>query len=65
MFKNIKKYDRFEYHLEDTDCRWCLNWQGKKHGCKLEKCCCGDIRADAIAHGRIKRERGWNRIWDG
>ena len=27
---NIRKYDRFEYYEEDTDCRWCLYYQGKK-----------------------------------
>ena len=59
---NIRKYDRFEYYQEDTDCLWCLYYQGKKLGCKLEKCCCEDIRADAIANGRIKRKRGWFRL---
>jgi hypothetical protein len=42
-----------------------LNYRGKKLGCKLKECCCEDIRADAIAHGRIKRKRGWNKDWDG
>ena len=65
MPKAIRKYDRFEYFAEDTDCRWCLHYHGKKHGCEREECCCEDIRADAIANGRIKRKRGWNKHWDG
>ena len=65
MPENKRKYDRFEYYLEDTDCRWCLHYQNKKHGCKLDNCCCGDIRAEAVANGRIKRKAGWNRSWDG
>ena len=65
MPENKRKYDRFEYYLEDLDCRLCLYYQNKKLGCKLDKCCCEDIRAEAIAHGHIKRKAGWNRSWDG
>jgi hypothetical protein len=56
-----KRHDKFEYYLEDTDCKYCLHYAGKKKGCKLEKCCCSDIKEDAQRNGRIKRERGWNR----
>jgi len=61
MPQNKEKYDLFEYYEEDCEYRWCLFYQGKKHGCKLEECCCEDIRANAIASGRIKRDRGWNK----
>jgi len=53
--------DRFQYYLEDTDCVYCSNYLGKKRGCKLEKCCCEEIKQDAIKHGRIKREKGWDK----
>ena len=59
--KNVRIYDRFQYHEEDCHCIDCLYYQGKKLGCSRDACCCEDIRADAIAHGRIKRERGWNK----
>jgi hypothetical protein len=36
MSGNTRKYDRFEYYLEDLDCRLCLHYQGKKLGCKLD-----------------------------
>jgi hypothetical protein len=66
MKKNVKeksnthKFERFEYHLEDMDCLLCLFYRGKK-GCSRAVCCCLDERADAIAHGRIKRKKGWDR----
>ena len=65
MPENKRKYDRFEYYLEDLDCRLCLYYQNKKLGCKLDKCYCDDIRAEALANGRIKWKAGWNRNWDG
>ena len=52
-------YNKFEYHLEDLECADCLHYIDKKCGCERDECCCEDIRADAIANGRIKRERGW------
>jgi len=60
---NTRTLDRFEYHLEDMDCKMCKYWRGKK-GCSREVCCCEDERADAIANGRIKRRKGWNKRWD-
>ena len=54
-------YNKFEYHLEDCDCRYCSNYLGKKRGCKLDKCCCEDIKLDAIKNGRIKRKKGWDK----
>ena len=68
MSKNIKIYNRFEYYEEDCNCIYCLYYKGKKksrkRGCDREDCCFEDIRADAIAGGRIKRKRGWNK-WAG
>jgi hypothetical protein len=46
------------YFLEDTECPLCLYWQGKKLGCKLEKCCCENAKSEAEANGHIKRKRG-------
>ena len=54
MTPNTRIYNRFEYHLEDMDCSMCLYWQGKKLGCSQKKCCCDDVRSEAVAHGRIK-----------
>ena len=65
MPENNKKYDRFVYFEEDCEHRWCLHYQGKKLGCSRDDCCCADIRADAVSNGRIKRDRGWNKSWDG
>ena len=66
MSKTTRKYDRFQYFEEDCLCCWCLNYQGKKRGCKKQQeCCCEDVRADAVAQGRIKRKRGWNKNWAG
>jgi hypothetical protein len=45
------------------DCSLCKYYQGKKRGCKLEKCCCDDEKLDAIKNGRIKRERRLD-SWD-
>jgi len=59
-------HNKFEYHLEDTDCCYCLHYKrtDKKtnRGCDRDECCCGDIRADAIANELIKRKRGWFRL---
>ena len=61
MIKNktdyTRIYDRFQYHLADTDCSVCLYWKGSKHGCSLTACCCEDIKNEAIADGRIKRRK--------
>ena len=61
MADNTRIYDKFEYHLEDTNCVDCLYYIGKKRGCELKSCCCEDIRADAVATGRLKRDRGWSK----
>ena len=61
MSDNTRIYDKFEYHLEDTYCVDCLYSTGKKRGCNRSECCCEDIRADAIANGRIERDHRWNK----
>ena len=61
MSDNKRIYNKFEYYAEDCECIYCENYLGKKRGCKLLECCCADIRADAIANGRIKRKAGWNK----
>ena len=58
MTEFTRFHDRFEYHLEDTQCDACLYWEGKKIGCTLTACCCEDIKRDAIENDRIKRKRG-------
>ena len=64
MSKTIRKYNQFEYHLEDLDdCSYCLFYKRKsrfsKNGCLNETCPFEFIRQDAINSGRIKRKRGW------
>ena len=58
---NTRTLDRFEYHLEDMDCKLCKYWRGTKKGCSRAVCCCEDERAEAIAKGRIKRRKGWDK----
>jgi len=50
---------KFSYHLEDVSCIDCLYYKGKIRGCTLTACSCEDIKNDAIANSRIKRDRGW------
>jgi len=65
MGQNTRSIGRFEgYYLEDCNCIFCKNYQGKKRGCKLDKCCCDDEKLDAIANGRIERKKG-SAAWDG
>jgi hypothetical protein len=52
------------YYLEDCDCAVCQNYLSRKKGCKLDKCCCEEEKRDALANGRIKRNRG-ELAWDG
>jgi hypothetical protein len=65
QFTRTLKSSKFQYYEEDCICKMCIFYCGKsksrRAGCELETCCCADIRADAIAHGRIRRERGWNK----
>ena len=61
---NVKNANKWRgYYFEDTECKYCLYYKGKKHGCSLTACSCEDIKIDAVVKGRIKRERGIER-WD-
>jgi len=64
MSRTKSIYDRFQYFKEDSDCEYCLHnkrkGRGKKRGCGRDPCSYGDTRADAVANGRIKRDRGWD-----
>ena len=73
MTEFTRIHDRFEYHLEDTNCDVCLYWHDKKaarsqaaltgqapvYGCTLTACCCEDIKNIAIEQEKIKRKRGF------
>jgi hypothetical protein len=49
-------YNRFEYwSLDDCSCVHCLFYAGARLGCRLESCCCDDIRREAL-----RRERAAN-----
>jgi len=63
MKQNVYIFNRFEYHLDDCDCIYCLHSNGKKQGCTFNKCLYDDIKQDATEHKRIERERGFDK-WD-
>jgi len=77
MSKTIRNFKRFQYFEEDCRCEHCRHdtrkGKGKKRGCNRAAYRCEHIRADAIAKGRVKRERGWGKrqmstgetLWDG
>ena len=64
MGQSVRVYDKFQYFFEDFDCEVCLHYQGKsrylRYGCEQAACCLAE-KADALAHGRMKRKRGWFR----
>jgi hypothetical protein len=43
--QNTRTLDRFEYYLEDMDCKMCKYWRGKR-GCGRAVCSCEDERTD-------------------
>jgi len=49
--QNVHIFGKFNYHLEDLDCCYCLN----KKTCDKKTCEFTDIRQEAIANGRIAR----------
>jgi hypothetical protein len=53
-----RKYDKFEYHLEDFDCSLCANRNGK-HKCNKTVCEFQALKDEAVKQNRIKRPRGW------
>ena len=65
MSNIMRKYDRFQYFVEDCECMYCL-FNTQKYAyfenvCEEETCPFEVIRLDAIMNRRIKRKRGWNR----
>ena len=62
MTQDTKTNTGFEYFLEDVNCIDCLHnkIKGKVigNGCLEQICRYVDIRREAIAHGRITREKG-------
>ena len=65
MSKTIRAHNKFQYFLEDIECDYCLYYQKKskhrKQGCCREICLYEEEKREAIAQGRIKREKGWNK----
>ena len=65
MSKTTRVNSKFDYFMEDMNCKYCLFWQRKskyqKQGCNRAVCVCEEEKLDAVKHGRIKRERGWNK----
>ncbi|GHU59295.1 hypothetical protein FACS1894133_5750 [Clostridia bacterium] len=57
----VRTFNKFEYYLEDCDCKMCKYFKGEK-GCGRSVCACKDEQRDAIAHGRIKRRKNWNKF---
>lgn len=61
---NVRNLNKWKgKYLEDIDCKHCLYYLGKKHGCKFDFCCCEDEKLDAITKERTKRKRGLMK-WD-
>ena len=62
---NVRTINRWRgYYMEDIECRHCKYHKGRKRGCKFSQCRFDEEKLEAIARGRIKRERrAWMR-WD-
>ena len=43
---------KYEYTLDDCDCRFCLHHDKKTKGCQLEFCCCLEEKRAALARLR-------------
>ena len=67
MTENTRIYNRFEYHIEDINCRYCQFYvcmsKKTKTGCGKEICRFDDIRREATENGRLSRLRGYFK-WD-
>jgi len=67
MSEHTRIHDKFEYHLEDLNCSYCLYGDKKTNfyrNCKKNKTCYFiDIRLEAIKNKRIKRPPGWFKLW--
>jgi len=53
--QNVYVFEKFEYYAEDLNCSLCLH----RNECVQKDCPFEDIREEAIANGRIERERGY------
>jgi hypothetical protein len=60
------KSSKFQYFEDNCACEMCLYHRQKskssKTGCALSACCYADIKAAAIAAGRLNRPRGQSGI---
>ena len=63
MGKSVRIHDKFQYHMEDMDCRYCVYFQCKTKPYPLEVCCCEHEKREALENGRIKRNPGAMK-WD-
>lgn len=43
---------KYEYTLEDCDCRYCLYHDSKMQKCQIEVCCCLEEKRAALARLR-------------
>lgn len=43
---------KYEYTLEDCDCRYCLHYDPKTQDCRQEVCCCLEEKRAALARLR-------------
>jgi len=63
MIGNTMILNRFEYHSEDLECADCLHYKSHRKtqglGCKKSSCRYGDIRAETVTNGKIKRKAGY------
>ena len=58
MGQHTRIHNRFTgYTVADCDCKFCLYYGGKRKGCTIEKCCCEEERAAAIAKERMKEDK--------
>ena len=70
--RNMRMLNKFQYYIDDMDCKYCAYWGGKKKGCRfpvkaqkgLPECCCDEEKREALAQRRLKRRRGAMN-WDG
>lgn len=63
--KTTRIHNKFQYHLEDMECKVCAFFGGKKNGCQFsnarkaaDECCCENEKREAIENGKLKRKKG-------
>jgi len=53
------KQNRFkDSYLNNIDCKYCVNYRGRKRGCILSMCDFEEEKMDVIKYSRIKRKVG-------